>query len=159
MRRISAMIQPPRVDDVCEALLALDITDLTVTEAHGFGRQKGHTTLYPDTGQPIDLLPKTTLRSRRFHHQGRQYGENRRWKNICIGNIAHQFIRTSCWRNVGELTPKQPQNTQKISQHALAHSFIINTLMVVGWNPAPNLSNSAPYKRFELLRKGAESSP
>lgn len=29
----------------------------------------------------------------------------------------------------------------------------------VGWNPAPNLSNSAPYNRFELLRKGAESSP
>ena len=32
-------------------------------------------------------------------------------------------------------------------------------LLVVGWNPAPNLCNSAPYDRFELLRKGAESSP
>ncbi|WP_437559459.1 P-II family nitrogen regulator [Acidithiobacillus sulfuriphilus] len=61
MRRISAMIQPPRVDDVCEALLALDIADLTVTEAHGFGRQNGHTTLYPDTGRPIDLLPKAKI--------------------------------------------------------------------------------------------------
>ncbi len=46
---------------MCEALLALDIADLTVTEAHGFGRQNGHTTLYPDTGQPIDLLPKAKI--------------------------------------------------------------------------------------------------
>lgn len=52
------MIQPPRVYDACEALLTLDIADLTVTEAQGFGRQNGHTTFYQDTRQPIDLLPK-----------------------------------------------------------------------------------------------------
>ena len=33
------------------------------------------------------------------------------------------------------------------------------SILVVGWNPASNLSNSAPYNRFEFLRKGAESSP
>ncbi|MGC9208130.1 P-II family nitrogen regulator, partial [Acidithiobacillus sp.] len=37
------------------------IADLTVTEAYGFGRQNGHTTLYPDTGQPTDLLPKAKI--------------------------------------------------------------------------------------------------
>lgn len=61
MRRISAMVQPSKIDDVCEALLALDIADLTVTEAHGFGRQNGHTSFYPDAGQFIDLLPKAKI--------------------------------------------------------------------------------------------------
>jgi len=55
------MIQPSKIDDVCEALLALDITDLTITEAHGFGRQNGHTIFYPDAGQFIDLLPKAKI--------------------------------------------------------------------------------------------------
>ncbi|WP_348550713.1 P-II family nitrogen regulator [Acidithiobacillus sp.] len=48
------MIQPSRVGDVCEVLLVLDVADLTVTEAQGFGRQNGHTMFYPDTGQSID---------------------------------------------------------------------------------------------------------
>ena len=61
MHRISAMIQPPRVDDVCKALLVLGIADLTVTEVQGFGRQNGHTTFYPGTGQFIDMLPKAKI--------------------------------------------------------------------------------------------------
>lgn len=61
MRLISAIIQPPMVDGVCETLLALDITDLTVSETYGFGRQNGHTTFYPNTGQLIDLLPKAKI--------------------------------------------------------------------------------------------------
>ena len=52
------MIQPSRVSDVCEVLLVLDIANLTVTEAQEFGRQNGHTTFYPDTGQSINLSSK-----------------------------------------------------------------------------------------------------
>ncbi|MHB8249451.1 MAG: P-II family nitrogen regulator [Acidithiobacillus sp.] len=61
MRWVSAMIRPGKIDDVCAALSALDLTDLTVTEAHGFGRQNGHTTLYPSAGHAIDLLPKAKI--------------------------------------------------------------------------------------------------
>ncbi len=61
MHRISAMVQSSRIEDVCKALSVLDVADLTVTEAHGFGRQRGHTTLYPSDGQSFDLLPKAKI--------------------------------------------------------------------------------------------------
>ena len=46
---------------MCKALSVLDVADLTVTDAHGFGRQRGHTTLYPSDGQPFDLLPRAKI--------------------------------------------------------------------------------------------------
>jgi nitrogen regulatory protein P-II 1/nitrogen regulatory protein P-II 2 len=52
------MIQPSMVGDVCEVLLILNIADMTVPEAQGFGRQNGHTMFSPDTGQSIDLSSK-----------------------------------------------------------------------------------------------------
>jgi nitrogen regulatory protein P-II 1 len=58
MKRIDAVIRPQKLDEVKEALTALGTTGLTVVEAKGFGRQKGHTELYRGTEYTVDFLPK-----------------------------------------------------------------------------------------------------
>lgn len=50
MKKIDAIIKPFKLDDVREALAEVGITGMTVTEVKGFGRQKGHTELYPRCG-------------------------------------------------------------------------------------------------------------
>ena len=61
MKRIEAIIKPFRLDDVREALSAIGITGMTVTEVRGFGRQKGHTELYRGAEYVVDFLPKVKL--------------------------------------------------------------------------------------------------
>ena len=61
MRLIEAIIKPFKLDDVREALTSMGIEGLTVTEAPGFGRQKGHTELYRGAEYVVDLLPKVKL--------------------------------------------------------------------------------------------------
>ncbi len=61
MRLIEALIKPFKLDDVREALTSMGIEGLTVTEARGFGRQKGHTELYRGAEYVVDLLPKVKL--------------------------------------------------------------------------------------------------
>ena len=58
MKRIEAVIKPFKLDDVREALMALGVRGMTVTEVRGFGRQRGHTELYRGSEYQIDLLPK-----------------------------------------------------------------------------------------------------
>ena len=58
MKRIDAVIKPQKLDEVKESLAALGTTGLTVVEAKGFGRQKGHTELYRGTEYTVDFLPK-----------------------------------------------------------------------------------------------------
>lgn len=58
MKRIDAVIKPQKLDEVKESLTALGATGLTVFEAKGFGRQKGHTELYRGTEYTVDFLPK-----------------------------------------------------------------------------------------------------
>ena len=58
MKLISAIVKPFKLDDVREALSAMGIQGLTVTEVKGFGRQKGHTELYRGVGYVFDFLPK-----------------------------------------------------------------------------------------------------
>jgi nitrogen regulatory protein P-II 1 len=58
MKRIDAVIKPQKLDEVKESLTALGATGLTVLEAKGFGRQKGHTELYRGTEYTVDFLPK-----------------------------------------------------------------------------------------------------
>lgn len=50
MKKIDAIIKPFKLDDVREALAEVGITGMTVTEVKGFGRQKGHTELYRESG-------------------------------------------------------------------------------------------------------------
>ena len=61
MRKVEAIIKPFKLDDVKEALQALGIQGMTVTEVRGFGRQKGHTELYRGAEYVVDFLPKIKL--------------------------------------------------------------------------------------------------
>lgn len=61
MKMISAVIKPFKLDDVREALSAIGIQGMTVTEVKGFGRQKGHTELYRGAEYVVDFLPKVKL--------------------------------------------------------------------------------------------------
>jgi nitrogen regulatory protein P-II 1 len=61
MKRIEAVIKPFKLDEVREALSAIGINGLTVTEVKGFGRQKGHTELYRGAEYVVDFLPKIKL--------------------------------------------------------------------------------------------------
>ena len=61
MKLITAIIKPFKLDDVREALSAVGVQGLTVTEVKGFGRQKGHTELYRGAEYVVDFLPKLKL--------------------------------------------------------------------------------------------------
>jgi nitrogen regulatory protein P-II 1 len=58
MKLVTAVIQPHRLDDVKEALHGAGIHGLTVSEASGYGRQKGHTEVYRGAEYIVDLVPK-----------------------------------------------------------------------------------------------------
>ncbi|MFW9609146.1 MAG: P-II family nitrogen regulator [Aquaspirillum sp.] len=61
MKKIEAIIKPFKLDEVREALSALGVNGLTVTEVKGFGRQKGHTELYRGAEYVVDFLPKVKV--------------------------------------------------------------------------------------------------
>jgi nitrogen regulatory protein P-II 1 len=61
MKKIEAIIKPFKLDDVKEALHEVGVSGITVTEAKGFGRQKGHTELYRGAEYVVDFLPKVKL--------------------------------------------------------------------------------------------------
>jgi nitrogen regulatory protein P-II 1 len=61
MKKIEAIIKPFKLDEVKEALQEAGIQGITVTEAKGFGRQKGHTELYRGAEYVVDFLPKVKL--------------------------------------------------------------------------------------------------
>ena len=61
MKLISAIIKPFRLDEVREALSAIGVQGITVTEVKGFGRQKGHTELYRGAEYVVDFLPKVKV--------------------------------------------------------------------------------------------------
>ncbi len=61
MKKIEAIIKPFKLDEVKEALQAAGLQGITVTEAKGFGRQKGHTELYRGAEYVVDFLPKVRL--------------------------------------------------------------------------------------------------
>ena len=58
MKKIYAIVKPFKLDEVKEALHAIGIQGMTVTEVKGFGRQKGHTELYRGAEYVVDFLPK-----------------------------------------------------------------------------------------------------
>ncbi len=61
MKKIEAIIKPFKLDEVKEALHEAGVSGITVTEAKGFGRQKGHTELYRGAEYIVDFLPKVKL--------------------------------------------------------------------------------------------------
>ena len=94
MKKIEAIIKPFKLDEVKEALQEAGIQGITVLEAKGFGRQKGHTELYRGAEYVVDFLPKVkievvvsdenlqaaveAIRKRRADRP------HRRWQDICI---------------------------------------------------------------------------
>ncbi len=61
MKRIEAIIQPHKLEDVKEALKAIGIDGMTITEVRGHGRQKGHKEVYRGMEYQVDLLPKVKI--------------------------------------------------------------------------------------------------
>jgi len=61
MKKIEAIIKPFKLDEVKEALNGIGLKGLTVLEAKGFGRQKGHTELYRGAEYVVDFLPKVKI--------------------------------------------------------------------------------------------------
>jgi nitrogen regulatory protein P-II 2 len=61
MRFVTAIIKPFKLDEVREALSAIGVQGITVTEVKGFGRQKGHTELYRGAEYVVDFLPKVKI--------------------------------------------------------------------------------------------------
>ena len=61
MKKVDAIIEPFKLDDVREALSSVGITGMTASEVKGFGRQKGHTELYRGAEYVVDFLPKIKI--------------------------------------------------------------------------------------------------
>ena len=61
MKKIEAIIQPHKLDEVKEALLGIGVDGMTVSEVRGHGRQKGHTEVYRGQEYKVDLLPKVKI--------------------------------------------------------------------------------------------------
>ena len=61
MKLITAIVKPARVNEIKDVLQANGVTGMTVSEAVGFGRQKGHTEVYRGAEYTVDLIPKVRL--------------------------------------------------------------------------------------------------
>ncbi|MFF4576959.1 P-II family nitrogen regulator [Streptomyces sp. NPDC001389] len=61
MKLITAIVKPYKLDDIKEALHAFGIQGLTVSEASGYGRQRGHTEVYRGAEYTVDLVPKIRI--------------------------------------------------------------------------------------------------
>ncbi|MDX1808530.1 MAG: P-II family nitrogen regulator [Sulfurospirillaceae bacterium] len=61
MKKIEAIIKPFKLEDVKDALTAIDITGMTINEVKGYGRQQGHSELYRGAEYVVDFLPKIKM--------------------------------------------------------------------------------------------------
>ena len=92
MKKIEAIIKPFKLDEVKEALQEIGLQGITVIEAKGFGRQKGHTELYRGAEYVVDFLPKVKIevvlnddmldKAVDAHPEGRKDGSHRRRKDL-----------------------------------------------------------------------------
>lgn len=61
MKKIEAIVKPFKLDDVKDALNAIGITGMTISEVKGYGRQKGHTEIYRGAEYIVDFIPKVKI--------------------------------------------------------------------------------------------------
>ena len=93
MKLVIAIIKPFKLEDVRDALLAVGVHGMTVTEVKGYGRQKGHTEIYRGSEYAVNFLPKIRVEvavaaergraRRRSHRQRRQDRTDRRRQGFC----------------------------------------------------------------------------
>ena len=76
MKLVTAIIKPHQLDEVKEALEAFGIQGMTISEAHGYGRQRGHSEVYRGAEYTVDFVPKSRHRDPRRRH-GRLLGRRR----------------------------------------------------------------------------------
>ena len=84
MKKVEAVIKPFKLDEVKERLHEVGIKGITVTEAKGFGRQKGHRELYRGAEYAVDFLPKIKIE---VDFAVKQYDENTNNKSLPITSI------------------------------------------------------------------------
>jgi nitrogen regulatory protein P-II 1 len=90
MKKIEAIIKPFKLDEVKEALQDVGLQGITVIEAKGFGRQKGHTELYRGAEYVVDFLPKVKLEIVLPDElvgnavEAIRKAPDRRWQDFCI---------------------------------------------------------------------------
>jgi nitrogen regulatory protein P-II 2 len=61
VKKIEAIVRPSRLEEIKDALTAIGVTGMTVSEVKGFGRQRGHTELYRGAEYVVDFVPKTRI--------------------------------------------------------------------------------------------------
>ena len=88
MRFVMAIIKPFKLDEVREALTALGVQGLTVTEARGFGRQKGHTEIYRGAEYAVNFVPKIKLEIA--------------VSNDLVERVVHTILRTAATGRIGD---------------------------------------------------------
>jgi nitrogen regulatory protein P-II 1 len=89
MKKIEAVVQPHKLDDVKDALLGIGVDGMTISEVRGHGRQKGHKEVYRGQEYEVDFLPKIKIELvvyRRAHRGSGPGGRRRRARTGRIGD-------------------------------------------------------------------------
>ena len=133
MKKIEAIIKPFKLDEVKEALQEVGLQGITVTEAKGFGRQKGHTELYRGAEYVVDFLPKVKVEvvladeprrgGGRGDPQGRPDRPHRRRQDLRLqhrGSHPHPHRRVRDGRDLtSALSPSQIQQEPSTGRNAM----------------------------------------
>ena len=88
MKKIEAIIKPFKLDEVKDALSEIGLKGITVVEAKGFGRQKGHTELYRGAEYIVDFLPKVKLEIVVDDEMLDVFNLSAFEKNYCVGSVS-----------------------------------------------------------------------
>ena len=115
VKKIEAIIKPFKLDEVKEALQEVGVQGITVTEAKGFGRQKGHTELYRGAEYVVDFLPKVKIEvvARRRHRRARRSRRSARRRRPAASAMARFSYRRSRRRSAS--APAKPARTRSES--------------------------------------------
>ena len=109
MKLVTAIIKPFKLDDLKEALGALEVKGMTVTEVKGFGRQKGHTEIYRGAEYVVDFVPKVKVEIVAEHGQVEKIIEailaSVKTGKVGDGKIFVMPVETVCRIRTGERGP------------------------------------------------------
>ena len=101
MKLITAIIKPFKLDEVREALSAIGVQGITVTEVKGFGRQKGHTELYRGAEYVVDFLPKVKIEAAVSDELVERVRQGKQAPMAAIGSCGRTRVITRLFTKVG----------------------------------------------------------